>query len=211
MKKFERILLYFGFLVRAMENNPPTLYDSSLQNIRNNLTMDMIRIISRINSDRSDKDSKLQYSGFKYVLNPSLKIPSKKIDLSGINLERIPISLAKQMTDIKELDLSNNLQLELSDEWFCYFYENLKELTLFNCIITDKSLEIIGKMKSLERLSFSSNTEVSINIKILEPVLKNIEYLDVSKCNFSLSDLKFILDCAKKLKTFKLNAVMQAQ
>lgn len=199
MKNLGRILIYFSLIAKAMEN-PLTLYEKSFKVLKENLSKDTIDIISRIYPRFFDEESKLQFTGFKYIFNPAFKIPLKEIDLSRMNLERIPVQLAKQMSNVEKLDLSNNYKIKLNEDWFSYFYDNLNELTLKSCILSDENLKAINKMKSLERLSLSDYTK-KLDIKLLTPILKNLKHLNISCSNYSISELEYILNYAEKLES----------
>lgn len=197
MKKFLRIFIYFN-LIACTVYNPSTLYSQSLESIKNAYGEDAVKIILRLYPNFFDDQTQQDYSRLLY--NLYLKhIPEREINLSNLNIGTIPIKIAKMMTHVEKLNLSDNKNLKLNEAWLSYFYNNLKELTLKCCNLIDENLKAISKFKSLERLDLSRLEK--FDIKILELILKNLKHLDVSYSGFSISELKYILDRADKLES----------
>ena len=117
--------------------NPSRLYTHSLDSIRNSLNSDTSRTISRIYPNIFNDRFNPQDSG---LFNLSyFEVPaSKEVDLSNMNLERIPIEVAERMSKIELLNLSENIKLSINEDWFNYFQSNLKELSLSNCRLGDR-------------------------------------------------------------------------
>jgi hypothetical protein len=112
------VIVILGIIKQSRTTeNPSKLYTHSLDSIRNSLNMNISKIISRIylnifNDRFNPQDSDLFYIFY-------FEVPaSKEADLSNMNLERIPIEVARRMSKIELLNLAGNINLSINEDWF---------------------------------------------------------------------------------------------
>ena len=194
------IKLFISFnYVMAIEN-PLTLYHSSLNTLQNNFDSETRKIIIRIypnffNDQFSPREAGIRDLFFKEVLD------KKELDLSSLDIQRIPVKLASKLRNVEVLNLSGNRNLNIDEDWFQYFYSNLKELTINSHNLNDKDFGIISKLKVLEKLIIQDIRILDVYSENFISVLKNIKYLDVSRCSLDYKDLKHILEHGKNLES----------
>lgn len=83
--------------------------------------------------------------------------PIKICDLSNLDLERIPMTLSKEMDEVEILDLSGNKNLNLRKVFSEIPFPNLKSVILDNCILEQEDLEALALHKGIESLSISNS------------------------------------------------------
>ena len=195
-----KLILFINIVLATY--NPLKLYTHSLGSIESNLTITSVNIINRIYPDFFNNHHSPEYTGLYDIFY--FEIPSnKKIDLSEMDIERIPVPIASKMKKVKSLNLSCNEILEIEDEWFKYFYDDLEELNINNCNIPNENLKIIQNCKSLKKLSLSGS--IDIDIKCLFPIIPKLTYLDVSNCSLNGIDLHTILENGINLEYLNFN------
>lgn len=123
----------------------------------------------------------------KDVLNQKSIVNSDVIDLSNVNLSKIPEYVFKQ-TNIRELNVSgNNIKGSIQAE-----IRNLKELKVLNAsnnLMTGVPAEI-GQLTKLEVLDLSKNMITGLPNELGN--LKNLKTLNLSGNLYSKQDLDYI-------------------
>lgn len=126
----------------------------------------------------------------KIINTPPAEEPSpitKKLDLSGQNLTKIPDYVFNR-TDLQELDVSSNnltgaIQAEIRQ------LKNLQVLNASNNSMTGVPAEV-GQLQKLEILDLSNNQLTSLPYELGN--LKNLKTLNISGNNYSELDLGII-------------------
>lgn len=199
MLRFATLALYLK-VVESTVSNPYRLEDISIETVKNTIEDQLVRILERIHPNIFYNKQSLTRSGFMNVfLNNS--IPLKSVDLSAMNLKRIPSSIVDRITGLEILDLSNNPDIKLIGEWFERLIENnrIHELSLSSCRITSDDLEVIDRIETLERLNISGNRLMNIKTESFKRILKRLKHLDISQCCLNSDSLQFIFENAVNL------------
>lgn len=212
-------LLKTNFLLLSLEvfiqatriTNPNRLDDISIESLKASIKdQSTVKILERICPYIFDKTKPLTTTGFYKVfdqinltdssLNKGM-ISVANVDLSNLSIERIPYCIASKITNLKVLNLSGNPNLKLNEKWFKVLIESneIRELSLDYCNLSEENFATIAKMTSLERLSMSGNYKLNDQLNSLELVLKKLVYLDVSNCKLNSKCLKFIFENSKNL------------
>lgn len=196
------VLLIFNTIHTS---SPLSLKECSLNAIANNIqNKDIYEISKRMYPHIFDEDTSLQNSGFTNIF--FYEIPcNKEINLSGMNLERIPIALAKKMRKVQKLNLSYGQRWNLNEEWFKQFSTNLKELSLSNCMIKNCDFESINNLTKLESLIISGNANLNFNSPHFISLLKRLKHLDVSYCYLNDDSINILFEHATELESLNLN------
>ena len=122
----------------------------------------------------------LLQDGVHHDLFEDVLLPNKEIDLSKMELERIPLILVSKMKNIEKLDLSHNPNLKIHEQWFQNLSTNLKELSMSNCDLNDKNLDACFNLKlKLEKLNISKNPKLKVNSFQFISILWNLKHLDI--------------------------------
>lgn len=213
------ILLFISSLT-ATTNTANTEYKSSVtlpdlffRTIRDSFISEELKILRRIYPKIFDSNNFSELSSstfFNSLVNPSEASNQnsfiiKELDLSGLNIERIPLRLAETLREAKVLNLSNNPLIELDEKWIVCFYENLKELNLNDCYLDDNVFRILKNFKKLKKLSISGTKNINTNSKSFLSVLKKLKHLDVSQCRLDTSDFLNIIKNGMKLKSLNFS------
>lgn len=189
--------------VMAVEN-PLKLYKYSLDCIHTNFDNETSEIVYRIYPHSFNDMFPPRYSGLYNLFY--IGIPAEKeIDLSFLKIRKIPVKLASKMTNVQVLNLSNIYRLKIDEEWFKYFYSNLRELSIFNYELKDRDFEIIRKIQSLEKLSIGGNVNIDVSSDNFIAILKNLKYLDVSRCYLNFKALETVLKYGENLEYLNFN------
>lgn len=199
-----------GSIDTSAFQSSPSVKTLALQTVKETVQLNPIfyRILERIYPNIFNPNSRLELSGLSYVfLIDDKPLPTTECNLSDMDIERIPMLLAKKMTDVEKLDLSENKNLKLNEEWFKNFFTKLKELSLKNCDLKEGDLEIIANLNSLEKLNISGNKNFKADSLHFIKILNNLNHLDISDCNLDHKALKLIYSNAPKLESlnFSLN------
>ena len=193
--------LFFFLISEIKAPTPQSLKSISLNILASNIQDRSVFEISKtIYPQIFDEAIPLQFSGLNRIFF-SQELSKDEIDLSSMNLKRIPIVLACKMQKIKKLDLSGNSNIEFYEEWFSHFHTNLKELSISNCNIKASDLEVINNLSALERLNISVNDALNIDSAHFISILKRLKHLDMSYCDLDAKALEFILTNATKLES----------
>ena len=187
-----------------MIENPKKLFSYSLEAIHSSLNDDSIKIIDRIYPEFFNSKIQPEYSGVFDLFFNNIK-KELKINLSDLELERIPLNIAKILNNTEHLDLSRNMNIKIIEEWFTYFYSNLKELSLNECNISEEDFKVLRNLKKLEKLDISGNRSIKCISEDFMSVLENLTHLDISNCNINSSALETVFIKAKKLEWLKFN------
>lgn len=184
--------------------NPTKLYSCSLDAIHSSFNEEYLQIINRIYPEFFNSESHPEFSGIfdLFFNNMSKKV---EIDLSTLGIERIPIDIADKLKHIEHLDLSSNRNISIREKWFSYFFENLKELSLNSCNLTEEDFEVIIKFNKLEKLNISGNKTINCTSADFISILENLTHLDVSNCGLDSIVLERILKNGKNLEHLKFN------
>ena len=147
MRKIFQILSIIIPIIHSSANIIPNrLFSFSLKSIQNTFPEDYFGIIKRIYPNFFNDECKPEFTGFFNLLY--IEIPKEtEINLSCLNIERIPLPLAIKMKKVEKLNLSGNEKIKLSEKWFENFDENLIDLNLSDCDISDEDLNAIYKIK----------------------------------------------------------------
>ena len=186
--------------VKTSTFNPVSLKGLSLRSLEKGFKNDSVKIIKRLRPHFFDEKVSLTHSGFRNVFSMKHPFPEKKIDLSNLDIEKIPTALVKQMPNVEKLDLSSNQRLKLNEEWFYLFSKKLKELSLKNCDLNEDRLKAIESLESLEALDISDCRDFDINSSHFITILGKLKHLNISNCRLDGKALEFIYSKAPKLE-----------
>ena len=126
---------------------------------------------------------------------------TKKLDLSSLDIEIIPLSLVSKMRNLESLDLTFNRFNNVPDGFsFGRSKNSLEYLTLCDTIFNYNLLNAITRCRKLKVLTMNridfGNVPSSFSFNRLENTL---EFLDINNSEFNYSFLLAISRC-KKLK-----------
>ena len=194
--------MYLAVLTEASNIlNPLRLGSISISTVKESIEEEStVRILERIYPSIFNIEKPLTKSGFMNVFVKET-IPLSRIDLSNLNIERVPRSVVVRISGLEILDLSRNTNIRLNEEWFDKLIKNNKilELSLCNCNLTENDLEVIGRIETLERLNISGNKDLNIRTSHFKRILKRLKHLDISDCNLNDQSLNFIFENSENL------------
>lgn len=200
----------------SFPNNPYRLIDLSLKRIKENLPDDAAGILIRLypklfNSNLSLTDTGIfhlatdfPFSTVGYEASKSSSL-IEVVDLSDLNIERIPIEFCRKMMKIKVLNLSTNPMIKLDEEWIEYFYENLEELNLNYCNLNSSVFNTLKNFKKLQKLSISESRSLDTTSEKFIKTLEKLKHLDVSDCSLYTEDFMNILGNANHLESLNFS------
>lgn len=197
--------LFNGFILLkhalASSISPVSLKTFALKSLNEKLKENPVpfKIVTRIFPHIFDEKMSLQQSGFNLVFY-NYPIPNKEIDLSNLNINRIPLALTEKMTEIVSLDLSKNENLCLDEKWLYQISDKLKELTLKECYFCEDHLKVIASLKSLESLNISGSRGLNINSPHFITILKKLKHLSISNCKLDSKAFEIIHSNASRLE-----------
>ena len=155
--------------------------NAKIEGNRSNYTNEKLEALDKI-GQILDKDGSILIDVDKLGLFTNYKV----LDLSNENLETLEI--VEGLTQLKRLTLSNN-KLTLEDSKSQEILKNminLETLVLNNNNITN--IRVFNSLKNLKTLSLLGNN--NINLKEIEDIISNLDYLTVST-----QSLKTIVNC----------------
>lgn len=203
----EVIKYLFWHLTAKIANatNPQSLKKYSLDTIKDNIQdVNVYKVSKKLFPQIFHENIPLEFSGFNSIFFKEM-LDNKEVDLSHMNLERIPIILAKRMKKIEKLNLSYNSNWNLNEEWFAQFFKVLKELSIRSCKLNDSIFETIDKLEMLENIDISGNEGLDVNSPHFISVIKRLKHLSISYCRLNENDLKTILKYATELESLNFS------
>lgn len=198
-------IIFYSVMIRStcMISNPFRLEDMAIASVRNSIeNRRIVDILEKIYPNIFTTEESLTASGFMNVIC-NKKIPISRIDLSNLKIERIPESIVDRISNLEILDLSGNPSIKLNEEWFNKIIKrnNILELSLNNCNLTETDLDVIYKIKTLQKLNISQNVNLNVKKDGFRRILKRLKHLNISNCDLDFEDLQFIFENAENLNS----------
>lgn len=193
------------------ENQPDTLAGMAIKNIhkhyKNKVNPLDYKIVKRVAPDVFNPDNPMgSTSALLALFNLKENFNTEVVDLSNLNLERIPLEYVKKLTRLRSLDLSNNTQLKFNEEWFqALDRKKIDELLFADCDLRNEHIEMISEFSKLKTLDISKNLNISIQTETFKRILKNLTRLIINECELTASDFQFICKYGTKLKVLMVN------
>ena len=201
-KQIYTLMNCFSLFQKVTSNSRnPTIKELALMEFKRNLESDtnLNKIVLRMFPDLFSIESSAENPGFNFLLLENASA-GEEIDLSGLDIDKIPLSLCSKMKSVIKLNLSGNKKLKFDRDWVGMFETNLKELILNDCLLTENDLEAISHLNALEKLKISGKDCLNADSSHFVTILMKLKHLDASNCFFDDHALKQIYKYGEKLE-----------
>jgi len=127
------------------------------------------------------------------------------LNLSGLDITEIPVSLLKYTAHVTSLNLSGNPNFDFSSEAIEKLYSQLVTLDVRSCHFTSTLFFLIHKYgKKLKALKMENNPYINFKSKEFLSLRPQLEELDISDCNIDQDGFEIVCDCPQ-LKVLKIS------